>query len=660
MKFIKKSLLLVIILSGTKAFSQKSIQIKSPDKNIIFLFTVTKNSPVYEVVYKGKKLVDKSTLGLAFKEEGSFEEALVTGKPIFKTGDETYQLVVGKNKTIHSNYEEVTIPLTQLNHPKKQVNIVARVFNDGVAFRYEFPTQSNWKEYTLIDELSTFNLTQDPEVLTLFRQNYTTSHEGLYESLKLSEIKAEKLMDLPTLFQFPGNIYMAISEASLSNYAGMYLAKKNGILTTALSPLPGQTDIKVKAILPHHTPWRVMMISDRVGALIESNLLTNLNEPSSIKDVSWLKPGKTSFHWWNGDITPDTTFSPGINFETDKYYIDFCARHNIEYHSVIGYGGIAWYKSDAPGYGEIGLNTDVTEAVPSLNMQQVCDYAKQQGVGIHVWVNWKALYPDLKRSFDQFQKWGIKGMMVDFLDRDDQEMVNIQEDILKKAGEHKLFVQFHGAYKPTGMQRTYPNEFTREGTYNYENNKWLPEGISPNHDLNIAFTRLLAGATDYHLGGFRAVPPSKFKTQQTRPLMIGTRCHMLAMYVVLESYLAMVCDYPDAYEGQPGFKFIEDVPTNWDETVVPNAQIHEFLTIARRKGTDWFIGTINSQKARSIQLSLNFLPPGKYTAEIYGDAEDESENPNHLVFALKTLTNADTITLSLSAGGGHAMRLVKQ
>ena len=660
MKLIKNILVLVMIILGTKSFCQKIIQIKSPDKNIVFSLTLTKNSPVYEVVYKGKKLVDRSTLGLAFKEDGTFAEGLVAGKPIFKTGDETYDLVVGKTKTVHTHYNEVTLPLTQSDAQKKQVNIVVRVFNDGAAFGYEFPTQSNWKNYILTDEQTTFNLSQDPQVLTLFRENYTTSHEGFYDSLRLSQVKPDTLMDLPTLFQYPDNIYMAITEANLRNYAGMYLAKRNGILTTILSPLPGQNAIKVKAILPHHTPWRVMIISDRVGALIESNMLTNLNESTRIKDISWLKPGKTSFHWWNGDITPDTTFAPGINFETDKYYIDFCARHHIEYHSVIGYGGIAWYKSDAPGYGEIGLNTDVTQTVPSLNMQLVCDYAKQKGVGIHVWVNWRALYPDLERSFDQFQKWGIKGMMVDFLDRDDQEMVNIQEEILKKAAEHKLFVQFHGAYKPTGMQRTYPNEFTREGTYNYENNKWLQQGISPNHDLNIAFTRLLAGATDYHLGGFRAVSPSNFKTQQSRPLMIGTRCHMLAMYVVLESYLAMVCDYPAAYEGQPGFKFIEDVPTSWDETIVPDAQVHEFVTIARRKGNDWFIGTINNTKAKSIQISLKFLPAGKYTAEIYSDADDDFENPNHLLIAHKTLTSADTTTLSLAAGGGHAMRLVKQ
>lgn len=192
---------------------------------------------------------------------------------------------------------------------------------------------------------------------------------------------------------------------------------------------------------------------------------------------------------------------------------------------MIGYGGFAWYKSDAAGYGVVGPNTDVTETLPTLNMQQVCDYARQKGVGTHVWVHWKAIYPNLEEAFAQFEKWGINGMMVDFMDRDDQEMVNIQEEILQKAAEHKLYIQFHGAFKPTGLHRTYPNEFTREGTHNYEQNKWLEEGVSPVHDLDIVFTRLLAGAADYHLGGFRAVPESEFKTQYTRPLMVGTRCH---------------------------------------------------------------------------------------------------------------------------------------
>lgn len=210
------------------------------------------------------------------------------------------------------------------------------------------------------------------------------------------------------------------------------------------------------------------------------------------------------------------------------------------------------------------------------------------------------------------------------------------------------------------MHRTYPNEFTREGTLNYEVNKWQKEGVSPDHDLNIVFTRLLAGAADYHLGGFRAVPVSEFKPKYIRPLMLGTRCHMLAMYVVMESYLAMVADYPSAYEGQPGFEFLKRVPTTWDETVVPDAAVGEYVTIARRKGTDWYLGSINNSKARTIKVSFDFLPLGNYTAEIYTDAADVEKNPNHLTKQVKTVTKADVITLKLAAGGGQVMHLTKK
>ncbi len=416
---------------------------------------------------------------------------------------------------------------------------------------------------------------------------------------------------MPALFEFPNHTYMAITEANLRDYAGMYLRKKDGYLVSQLSPLPGQSGVKVKAKLPHRSPWRVLMISDRIGDLMESTMLTTLCRPPVDKDFSWLKPGKTSFHWWNGDITPDTTFAPGINFETNKYYIDFCADNGIEYHSVIGYGGLPWYISDAAGYGVVGPNTDVTKTVATLDMQQVCDYARQRGVGIHVWVHWQALYQQLEAAFTQFEKWGIKGMMVDFMDRDDQEMVNIQEEILQAAARHKLFIQFHGSFKPTGLSRTFPNELTREGTYNYEVNKWNPRGLSPDHDVDMPFTRVLAGPTDYHLGGFRAVPPGQFATQFARPLMVGTRSHMLAMYVVLESYLAMVADYPEAYDGEAGFEFLKKIPTNWDETKVPAAEVGQYATTARRRGTDWYVGTINNTTARTITIPLTFSEVGQ-------------------------------------------------
>ena len=635
----------------------QNIKLTSPNGNIVFNFKLQTNKATYAVTFKGKTIVDYSSLSLNF-ENGNFQNNLIINKPVYKDTSEDYELIVGKTKNVHSHYREVIIPLEETVAPKRKIDLVARAFDDGVAFRYEIPQQKNWTSFTLLDENTTFKLTGNPTVHTLFLPSFTTSHEGVYTTLSLNEIKEDTLMDMPTLFELPHNIFVAITEAALLDYAGMYLIKHNGSLQSKLSPLPKQTVIRVKATLPHKSPWRVLMISDRIGALIESNILTNLNEPSKIKDVSWIKPGKTTWPWWNGNVTPDTNFAPGNNFETNKYYIDFCARNNIEYHSVVEYGLHQWYVDDGIPF-EPGPHSDVTKAVPGLDMQQLCDYAKQKGVGIRVWVHWAALYPKLDTAFAVFEKWGIKGLMVDFMDRDDQEMVNIQTEILEKAAAHHLHIQFHGAYKPTGLNRTYPNEFTREGTRNYEVNKWDDHDIGPDHDINIPFTRMLAGSTDYHLGGFRAVPLSQYKVQYTRPLMLGTRCHMLAMYVVLENYLGMICDYPAAYEGQPGFEFIKEIPTVWDETKVPYAKVGEFITVARRKNNDWFVGTINNTSPRNISIPLNFLDDGKYVAEIYNDATDANEHPNNLVKQTHVVTKQDFITVNLAAGGGEVMHVKK-
>jgi alpha-glucosidase len=289
-------------------------------------------------------------------------------------------------------------------------------------------------------------------------------------------------------------------------------------------------------------------------------------------------------------------------------------------------------------------------------MKQICDYAAKKGVGIRVWVHWQPLWRNIDKILSQFEKWGIKGMMVDFMDRDDQQMVNIQWAILQKAAAHHLHIQFHGAYKPTGLIRTWPNELTREGTLNYENDKW-DNPITPEDDLNVVFTRLVAGATDYHLGGFHAVPRSDYRPQYTRPLVLGTRCHMLAMYVVLESYLPMVCDDPAAYEGQPGFEFIEAMPSSWDETRVPTASPGHWATIARRKSDDWYIGTLNGPIARTLSIPLGFLPPGRYEATIYDDASDADVHPNRLERSVRIVGPGDSLAAPLAAGGGQAVIL---
>jgi alpha-glucosidase len=670
----------------------KSAEVRSPDGGIRFLFQVTDGMPEYGVVYKGLVVIDRSPLSLRFAGTGLFGAGLVAHLASIRQGEDNYDLVVGKTKSVHDVYMEGLIELEEKAGRRRRINFYVRVFNDGVAFRYQIPHQPGWGSYSLVDEGSTFRVVGDPVVMASFREGFTTSHEGLYTKGRFSGVKEDTLMDMPVFLDFGsgnGHIYAAITEARLVDYAGMYLIRHRDLLKSELSPLPGQPggpvpvdgpvgagagvdheagtaeDLeagkvvaeRVRAVLPHQTPWRVLLLGTRAGALVESNIITDLNDDCAIKDVRWIKPGKTDFHWWNGDVVADTGFQPGINFETNQYYIDFCARNGIDYHTVIGYGGIAWYTNDGVSY-DAGPHADVTKPIPGLDMKAICDYAKSKGVGIRVWVHWRALWPMVDSAFAQFERWGIRGMMVDFLNRDDQEMVNIQTAILQKAAAHHLHIQFHGAYKPTGLSRTYPNEFTREGTLNYENDKWGVQ-ITPDDDLNVVFTRLLAGPTDYHLGGFRAVTPAGYLAHFTRPYVLGTRCHMLAMYVVLESYLGMVCDYPDAYEGQEGFDFLRAVPTTWDETKAPVAIPGERVTVARRKGDEWWVGTINNGVSREVELRLDWLPPGKYEASMYIDAPDAGVNPNHLVRESRMVSAGDSVVLKLAPGGGQVMRLRK-
>jgi alpha-glucosidase len=652
-KTLRLNWLLILLSLALTSTAQKNLRLESPDGAIQYSFRLTAASPEYSVSYKGQKLIADAGLSLHFQESGPFGANLQISNAHSREGSEQYELIVGKAKQVNDKFRELVIPLKEKAAPNRQINLVVRAFNDGLAFRYEFPQQDNWKTITLTEENSSFRFSGNPKMLALFLPNYTSSHEGKYSSLLVNDVKEDTLIDMPALFEFPGKVYMGITEAALSDYAGMYLGKKNGVLTSKLSPFPGQTEIKVKAELPHKSPWRVLLISNRMGALIESNIITSLNEPLKIEDVSWIKPGKSTFPWWNGTVVPDTNFSPGNNFETNKYYIDFCARNGLEYHSVVEFGGHEWYVNDGGNY-QPGPNADVTKTVPGLDMKELCDYAKTVGVGVRVWVHWQALYPKLDEAFAQFEKWGLKGMMVDFMDRDDQEMVNIQEEILQKAAQHKLHIQFHGAYKNTGMHRTYPNEFTREGTLNYEVNKW-DTIMDANHDINIPFTRMLAGSTDYHLGGFRAVPASQFKVHYIRPLMQSTRTHMLAMYVVLENYQGMVCDYPEAYEGQPGFEFIKQVPTVWDETKVLTAEPGQYICISRRKGKEWFVGGITNNDSRQSEISFSFLPEGTYELEYYTDAPDSDKIPDHLTKKILTIRNTDKIVVALASGGGTAM-----
>ena len=656
---MKKLLILCAVLFCFMHVSaQQNLSISSPDGKLKFSLKVTPENISYEVNYKKQPLVENSSLGFNF-DSGEFGSNLKVGKVRRKSIDETYELVVGKESTARNHCNEMVVPLQEKVSPGRLINRVVRAFNDGIAFRYEFPEQEGWNSYVMYDEKTQFRLSGNPMALLMYLPGYINTHEGVYTHTRYDKIAKKRLIEMPVTLEFENGVFMSITEAAIRDYAGMYLVKEKDAFAGKLSPRLGQEKIKVEINeFPHRTPWRVISVSDRIGGLLETNILTSLNEPCKIEDTSWIKPCRTTFTWWNGNVVPDSTFSPGNNFETNKYYIDFAARNGLDAHGIYGYAETPWYYDDNFNFGWAGPNADITRPIPCLNMPRIADYAKSKGVGIHLWVHWRPLYDKLEEAFALYEKWGVKGLMVDFLDRDDQEMIRIQEDILKAAAKHRLFIQFHGSSKPSGLTRTYPNEFTREGTLNYEVCKW-DTLVNADHDISIPFTRLLAGPADYHLGGFRALPRSKFKIQYVNPYVMSTRCHMMAMYVVLENHLTSLCDKPEAYEGQPGFEVLRTVPGTWDEIRVPLAEFNKYVTVARRSGTDWWVGTLNDGTARTLNLKLDFLGDGKYQAEIYTDAPDADENPNHLNKETRTVTRKDVIELPLAADGGSVLRISK-
>jgi alpha-glucosidase len=668
MKVFFSVISLYFIAISNFVFGGSPLRLLSPDKKILYEFDIRQGVPGYTVSYQGRKLIDFSSLNLLFRED-SISQGVSLIKSVRLDSSEKYIMMTGRSGAVNDPFHQISIFLKEYKSPGRQLIIEVRVFDDGIAFRYRFP-KTNGDSLFIKSELSDFKIMGNPKVHTLVFGDYHSSHEGFYQHRFYRDLPKDSLMDMPMFFEYSDNTYLAITEAALLDYAGMYLIKTESGLVSNLSPLPSKPAYSVVAALPHESPWRVILISKQPGRFLETNMITDLAPPNRVNDWSWIKPGKTTFPWWNGNVTADTLNAPGNNFVTQQYYIDFCARNNIEYHSVVEYGLHQWYQDDGISFMP-GPNSNVLKPVPGLDMKQVCDYAHSKGVGVRVWVHWKALYPKLDSAFALFEQWGLSGLMVDFMDRDDQEMVNIQTEILQKAADHHLHIQFHGTYKPTGLSRTYPNEFTREGTLNYEHDKWNPNGVPPDHDLDIAFTRLIAGSTDYHLGGFRAVKPDKFRAQYTRPLVLGTRSHMLAMYVVLENANDMVCDYPEAYEGQPGFEFIKEVPTTWDETKVLSAEPDQFLVIARRKSKSWWIGGITGNKGRTLQIPYDWLGYGNWKLTLWMDDLKTPINPNGILIKSVTINISENVKnndpllseifkIPMVDGGGFTMKLEKQ
>ena len=610
-------------------------------------------APFYRVSFRGRPVILPSRLGLDLVDGPGLGNDSTIESVQTKAINETYQQIPGKRRRVVNRCNEVVVMLRERTTPKWHWEIIIRAYDDGASLRYRIPKQEGQKSLAIAGERTQFGLPVDSVAYALPLNSYTSSHEARYQKKPVAEIPGEWLLGLPILAELSGTGWLAITEANLTNYAGMYLARDAGggaVLESRLSPRPGEPKVAVRADLPLESPWRALMIAGKVERLVESDLVLNLNAPCALDDISWIRPGKTTFPWWNGFHEEKVPFEMGLNTETAMYYIDFCAEAGIPYHSLDGKGSTAWYGGPIVPY----QGADITKGIEGLDLQKVLRYAASRGVRIRLWMNWRAAEAHMERAFPLYQKWGVEGVMLDFMDRDDQVMVDFLRRALETAAANKLTVTLHGVSAPTGLERTYPNLLTSEGVLNLEYDKWDKQGVPPEHELTVPFTRMLAGPLDFHQGSFRGVAVDEFRPRNEAPLIIGTPCRMLACYVVLQNHLPMVADYPSAYRGHPGLAVLAAIPTTWDDTRCLGGRVGEFIVIARQHGNEWWVGAMGGRKPRAVEVPLSFLGPGRYLAEIYRDDLSASAR---LTRRTENVAAEGDLRAPLAAAGGLLIRL---
>jgi len=650
-----------ILLVCSFAFGQSlPVRVVSPDSNIEFILSnkqVNSGSSmlVYRVAFRGKLLLKDSELGLELQKGGIIGRNLELIKTEPGSADEQYQTVVGKSKVARNHYNSVRADFGSREAGERKLTIEIRAYDDGVAFRYVVPEQQDGAELRVVREQTAFEFASDAVAYPLILQSFTTSYEDEYQQRQISGLHPKWLIALPLLTEFPGTGWMAITEANIDNYPGMYLSRvpSKDALTTTLSPLPEEPSVAAVVAGPVTTPWRVLMIGSEPGRLIESNIVLNLNPPSAIADTSWIQAGKTAWDWWSGSVAKNVTFQPGMNTATMKHYIDFAAASGIPY-MTIDEGWAAQGETIIPGSRR--RLADITRTIDEIDMPEILRYAREKNVRVWLWAHWRSVDKYIDTAFPLFEKWGVAGVKIDFMDRDDQWMVNFYRRVLKEAANHKLMINYHGAYKPDGIRRTYPNLMTREGVMGMEYSKWTRR-VTPVHNCTLPFTRMLAGPMDYTPGGFGNVTRERFEARNLEPVVMGTRAHHLALYVVFESPVQMVSDYPERYKGEPAFAFVRQVPTTWDETKVLNGEPMRYITIARRSGSEWYVGAITDWSARDTEVDMKFLGNGKYVAEIYADAADATTTPTNVAIRSVPVTKMTKLKLHLVSGGGAAVRI---
>jgi len=616
------------------------LEMYSPDKSNLISVSVDEEL-VYEVDHDGDNIIERSVIGFQFKNAPPLGKDLEVIGVSKNEVDLDWVPVLKRYATIRNHYNEMVIRMQEKRYPGRHIDLEVRAYDDGIAFRTRFYALDTAFENILMNERVEFNFKDDHTCWAADYGSFDTHQESEFRKISLSEITGKDYTGLPFTIRFRKDLYGAITEAALTDYAGMYLEPgiHSNSIGIQLAPRNGEEreGEKVRFKGDHITPWRVIMLGKTPGDLVESEIIQNLNVPCEIENPEWIRPGISAWdHWWSGEVKMEQ--------DVILEYIDLAADMGWPYMLI-----------DWQWYGQFNLpDADITTVAPQLDMPAILQYAKEKDVRCWLWLYWTDVdRADFDAACKLYAEWGIAGVKIDFMARDDQEMVNWYHDVVKTAAGHQLMVDFHGAYKPTGWRRTFPNLVTREGVLGNEYQKWSYR-ITPEHDCTLPFTRMLAGPMDYTPGGFLNRNKGEFNTGTPAEVQ-GTRCHELAKFVIYDSPFLVACDHPDHYRDAVGSDFLEEVVSVWDDTKVLNGEIGEYITMARRSGDRWFIGSMTNSLERELVIKLDFLDQGAtYRIVSYTDTDETLENATYAMKSDKEVQANEKLTLRMAPGGGYA------
>lgn len=659
MKILKFNLVFLaaalIFLSSLSAQKKKPLEITSPEEAIIVrVETVPKLQ--WSVFHKGQKIITASPISMTLQSGEVLGENARIARQKTEKINTSFNAINYRKAVVQDVCTQVTLSFSG------DYGIIFRVYDDAVAYRF-FTNRPG--DITVSEEEVSFNFTADHKAFIPIQWDYrdgkifNSSFEATYREISLSQFPKDSLAFLPVLVDAGQGKKALILEADLENYAGMYLDLNDTGkgLKGVFASYPIETYVKGLNIIPirragyiartdgtRSFPWRAVVISENDRELLNCDIVQKLASPNRLDDISWIKPGQVAWDWWSNMNISHVDFRAGMNTASYKYYIDFATLYGIPYILLDG----GW---NVPG--------DLTKARPEIDLDELVAYGSRKSVGIIVWCSWKDVLAQKDKAFPYYENTGIKGMKIDFVDRDDQVAVASTYEIARQAAVHKLLVDYHGVFKPTGLQRTYPNVVGYEGVYGLENFKWAnPDG--PRYAVTIPFIRNQAGPMDYTSGAMRNSNRANFRSINSHPMGQGTRVNMMAQYIVFEVPVQMLADNPTAYLREPECtSFITKIPTTFDETVPLDGKVAEYIAIARRKADTWFVGAMTSWTPRELTIDFSFLPEGNYRAEIFSDGINADRDATDYTTEVITIRKGDMLKIKMMSGGGWAARFEK-